>query len=69
MKTFEMIHKFFKKMEPERFDEETAPDWLTSRNTIKGSTMDGRWFWNDHVLTLEVGKSIDTDFRTITRTS
>jgi hypothetical protein len=63
-----MTHLFFEN-NVEEFDEENAPDWLTSRNTIKGSTMDGRWFWNDHVLTLEVGKSIDTDFRSITRIS
>lgn len=65
MKRFEMKHKFFKNIE--WFDEETAPDWLTSKNSVKGSTMDGRWFWTDHVLTLDVGKSIDTDFRKITR--
>jgi len=29
--------------------------------------MDGRWFWTDHVLTLNVGDSVDTDFQTITR--
>jgi len=49
------------------FTEHTAPDWLTSKNTLKGSTMDGRWFWTDHVLTLEIGKSIKTDFSKITR--
>lgn len=49
------------------FTETTAPDWLTSCKTIKGSTMDDRWFWNNHVLKLEVGNSIQTDFRTITR--
>ena len=47
----------------------TAPDWLSSVNTIKGSTMDMRWFFEKHVLTLAVGKSIDTDFRKITRVS
>lgn len=30
--------------------------------------MDNRWFWNDHVLTLSIGESVDTDFRKITRT-
>lgn len=63
---FEMTHLFFKG-EPECFDETTAPDWLTSAKTVKGSTMDDRWFWNDHVLTLKVGQSIDTDFQTIRR--
>lgn len=51
----------------EYFDEHTAPDWLTSANTVKGSTMDSRWFWNEHVLTLEVGQIIETDFRIIER--
>lgn len=49
------------------FSEATAPDWLTSRNTVRGSTMDNRWFWVDHVLTLQVGESVDTDFQKITR--
>ena len=51
----------------EEFTEETAPDWLTSRNQIKGSTMDDSWFWFGHVLTLEVGQSVETDFSKITR--
>ena len=54
-------------MEPEYFDEDTAPDWLTSANSVKGSTMDSRWFWEKHVLTLEVGQTIKTDFRIIER--
>jgi hypothetical protein len=64
MKQFRMTHRFMN-TPPEEFDEETAPDWLTSRNSIPGSTMDGRWFWHDHVLTLPVGGSVKTDFRTI----
>jgi hypothetical protein len=55
------------KGDPTVFSEATAPDWLTSRNTVRGSTMDHRWFWDDHVLTLQVGESISTDFQTITR--
>lgn len=66
MKKFKMKHRYFEGVE-ETFTEETAPDWLTSRNTIEGSTMDYRWFWNDHVLTLEVGESVMTDFQKITR--
>lgn len=31
--------------------------------------MDNRWFWEHHVLTLEVGQSVGTDFRTIERTA
>ena len=47
--------------------EDDAPDWLTGINSIPGSMMDNRWFWNEHVLTLYVGESIETPFRTITR--
>lgn len=63
---FEMCHKVFKG-EPEKFSKLDAPDWLTSVNTVPGSTMDGRWFWHEYVLTLQVGESVETDFRTITR--
>lgn len=65
---FSMTHLDFAG-KPVIFTETTAPEWLTSANSVKGSTMDMRWFWNKHVLTLEVGKSIDTDFRKITRVS
>ena len=67
VKKFVMRHLVFKRVEPEEFDETTAPDWLTSKNTIKGSTMDNLWFWDDYILKLKVGKSIDTDFHRITR--
>lgn len=50
----------------EIFDEHTAPKWLCEGGRI-GSTMDHRWFWNDHVLTLKVGESVKTDFRSIIR--
>lgn len=63
---FEMTHKILAG-KPERFTETTAPDWLTSNKTRPGSTMDSRWFWNDHVLTLGVGQSVETEFRVITR--
>jgi hypothetical protein len=48
------------------FSEDDAPDWL-KYGGIKGSTMDARWFWNDHVMKLEVGETIDTDFQRIER--
>ena len=48
------------------FTEETAPKWLREGG-YPGSTMDNRWFWNNHVLTLEIGQSVRTDFNTITR--
>jgi hypothetical protein len=63
---FSMRHKIFENTIRE-FDENTAPDWLTSKNTVKGSTMDDRWFWNEHVLTLEIGETVHTDFQEITR--
>lgn len=49
------------------FTELNAPKWLTSEDTVKGSTMDHRWFWRDHVLTLKVGEKAYTDFSAITR--
>ena len=54
---------------PEIYDtvtEETAPSWVRFGGRA-GSTADMRWFWNDHVMLLEVGESVDTDFRKITR--
>ena len=67
VKRFEMRHLVFKDAPVETFTEADAPVWLTSENTVPGSTMDNRWFWKGHVLTLEVGASVDTDFRRITR--
>jgi hypothetical protein len=51
---------------PKVFDEHTAPKWLCEGGLAE-STMDNRWFWNDYVLTLKIGQSVDTDFQTITR--
>ena len=65
MKQFEMTHDIFNTIEV--FTQCDAPKWLTSEDSVKGSTMDNRWFWFDHVLTLGVGQSIETDFRKITR--
>lgn len=67
MMKFAMKHAVFKDAIPVEFFEDDAPDWLTSVNTVEGSTMDERWFWKDYVLTLEVGQSVDTDFQQITR--
>lgn len=66
-KTFELRSLFSENTPAETFTEATAPDWLTSRSTVRGSTMDMRWFWESHVLTLAVGKSVDTSFNKITR--
>ena len=63
---FKATHLIFDLVQ--RFTEDTAPDWLTCKNVIKGSTMDDRWFWTDHVLTLKVGQSVNTDFWKIERT-
>jgi len=62
-----MQSKVYKTIAPIIFDEEHAPNWLTSKKSVKGSTMDQRWFWNDHILTMEIGQSIDTEFNCITR--
>ena len=64
---FEMQHLIFKGVPVTEFSESDAPDWLTSCKTVPGSTMDHRWFWNEHVLTLKVGESVKTDFQLITR--
>ena len=50
-----------------KFTCETAPYWITSCNTVEGSTMDKRWFWVDHVLTLKVGEIADNGLHKITR--
>lgn len=62
---FKMDHIFFDRSAI--FTVDTAPLWLTSENTVPGSTMDNRWFWKDHVLTLKVGQTAHTDFHNITR--
>ena len=63
--TFRMKHKSFE-TEVE-FSEHDAPDWLTGVNTVVGSTMDTRWFWKEHVLTLNVGDFVETEFQRILR--
>lgn len=64
---FSMSQLFPKSQQSIEFTEENPPIWLSSENTVAGSTMDMRWFWKDHVLKLNVGESIDTDFNKITR--
>lgn len=41
------------------------PGFLSCR--APGSTMDVSWFWDGYVLKLNVGESVNTDFRKITR--
>lgn len=67
-KQFKMTHDFFRE-DVLLFSEHSAPDWLTGEGSVRGSTMDNRWFWERHVLALEVGQSVSTDFRTIERTA
>jgi len=66
-KRFRMSHLSFNRITEFTEHEDDAPTWLTSRNTVKGSTMDSRWFWEEHVLTLEVGQHVLTDFNRIER--
>jgi hypothetical protein len=60
---FSMAHMLddVTKNEPEEFLEDEPPEWLIG-NEFK-------WFYDKYVLTLEVGKSVETDFHTITRLS
>lgn len=46
-----MIHDMF--LSKERIT--TKPRWIE------------QWFWDEHVLTMTIGQSVQTDFRTITR--
>lgn len=64
---FEMTHKVFTHHDPEYFtdDETTAPWWLCKR--APGSTAHMGWFWDDYIMKLAVGQSVDTDFRVIKR--
>lgn len=41
------------------FTETNPPEWLVS--------YEYHWFWVKYILTLDVGKSINTDFHKITR--
>lgn len=63
---FLMEHSVFQTVK-DVFPASKAPHWLTSKETIPGSTMDQRWFWERHVLTLKIGQHTHTDFRRITR--
>lgn len=66
MKTFQATHLLVDS-EPVLFTEETAPDWLTSKDTTHGSTVDHRWFWKGHVLTLKIGESTESEYHKVTR--
>jgi hypothetical protein len=64
MNKFKMTNTITKTVR--EFDEETAPSYLKLGGRI-GSTMDMRWFWNNHVMTLKVGETVATDFNIIER--
>ena len=57
---FRMTHRYFIDQDVVEFNEESPPDWLTSNAY--------NWWWIDHVLTLKIGESIESDFRKILRT-
>ena len=59
IKTFKLEHLFFGG--EEIHSETEMPWWLTCK--------ENKWFFDKHVLTLEIGGSVDTDFRRITRVS
>jgi hypothetical protein len=66
VKKFITFHKFFNKENPIlEFTEETAPKWL--KGDGRGSTMDNRWFWDKHVITLNIGEFVETDFQIVKR--
>ena len=53
-----MCHLIFEKSSPVYFSEANPPRWLT------GDAYG--WWWKGHVLKLEVGDHIDSDFQRIT---
>ena len=59
MKHYSFTHLVFGTVE--HYAEDSLPDWLKSKHL--------KWFLEGHVQTLEVGGSVDTDFRKITRTA
>lgn len=60
MKEFERVHLLFPET-PKKFTELSPPEWMVSQGYL--------WWWVGHVLTLEIGQSIETDFHKITRTA
>ena len=56
-KEFESEHLYFGSIR--RFDEDDPPKWML--------TDEYQWWYDKHVLALEVGQSISTDFHKITR--
>lgn len=61
MKTFKVQAKFIPDHRTYVFAENNPPAWLIHP--------ENKWFFEKHVLTLEVGDAIETDFTLITRTA
>ena len=57
MKEFIAYYLFFSDCIKE-FDESNPPSWLLA---------DNGWYWRDHILKLEVGQSLKSDFQEILR--
>ncbi|AVO22963.1 hypothetical protein HWB57_gp126 [Erwinia phage vB_EamM-Bue1] len=64
-KQFKITHLEFPEAKPEFVPGHRPPQYLANR--APGSTMDMSWFWDGKVLKLDVGESVETDFRKITR--
>lgn len=58
MKSFELKHSVFPNT-VSVFTEADPPSWLISKENL--------WFYEQHVLSLGIGESADTDFNKITR--
>ena len=61
-KQFKMTSLFFSHIpdaKPEYFDEHLPPWWLNHK--------ENRWWFDKHVLTLDVGHSVKSDFQEIKR--
>lgn len=56
-KTFSFKHLIFGRVE--NYSESNFPSWLTGK--------EHKWFFEVHILTLEIGETIETDFHLITR--
>lgn len=59
MRMFQFRHLFFNTENIHA--ENDLPSWLIHKSN--------KWFLENHVLTLEIGQFVDTDFQRITRVS
>lgn len=59
---FKMTPNYFKGLNDgtsTEFTEHDPPSWMVCKDNL--------WWWKKHVLTLEIGESVNTDFQTIER--